>query len=249
MLRGAKAIVFIWLCFILGSGGCKSAAKATPIAQSPVPTWPIPLPTIMDRGLLYGEPCDPPCWEDITPGISSESDVIEALERLEEEGRIKSYARTSDTHYWALFPSGDTLNIGFVDGIVSILALGYNRLTFDYRVKQVIECFGEPEAYGGYSNFARDSCPCDDWDDSEIYNTYLDDAGYLLYPSRGVAVFVGIPNDYLGCVCPEMYASPIYYFSPVSLADIIQENDDSTPGILTWDKENIIQWHGYGPGY
>lgn len=224
MIKGARVIFLAWLCLILGGGGCKSVTTATPTVQfTPLPTLPIPLPTIMDPGLLYGEPCDPPCWEGIIPGVSSEGNVIQVLEQLERDGRIKSYTKTRDTHYWAQFPSGDTLNVGFVDGIVSILVLGYNRLSFDYRVKQVIDQFGEPEAYGGYSNFARDSCPCDDWDDSEVYTERSADVGYLLYPSQGVAVFVDIPNNYMGCVCPEMYASPLYYFSSVPWADIIQE--------------------------
>jgi hypothetical protein len=180
------------------------------------------------------------------PGISSEEDVMRILGQLEAEGRIASYTKLSDTHCLAQFPSGGSLGVALIDGYVRNLTVGYEA--FDYRVRQVIERFGEPEAYGPYSNFNRSDCSCENWDDSVVYSA-PSTGGYLVYPSQGVTVRVRIPGGYIGCICPEMKAGVLYYYQPRSLAYALQEGRTPAFGGIDWSSEDLVQWHGYGPGY
>jgi hypothetical protein len=196
----------------------------------------------IDRGLLYGEPCAPPCWEGITPGVSSKEDVLRILDQLESDGGIESYT------VWNFRAEGrfGTVYIGFdddehVDGI---------RLHpwFDYRVKQVIDQFGEPEAYASPSRLEREDCPCQNWDD-EIYERAPSGGGYLLYPSQGVTVRIRIAEGYTGCVCSEMETAVLYYYVPRSLADALEEGRTPAFDWADWSSADLVQWHGYGSGY
>ncbi|HUW14593.1 MAG TPA: hypothetical protein VM537_33040, partial [Anaerolineae bacterium] len=36
-------------------------------------------PPPVDTSLLTGEPCEPPCWQGLTPGESTEEDVAEFM--------------------------------------------------------------------------------------------------------------------------------------------------------------------------
>ena len=203
---------------ILITSGCELATtrRATRTVQ---PTRTLPLPTVIDRGLLYGEPCDPPCWEGITPGHSSEEDVVRVLEQLKTEGRIERYTKMSDTDYlvtWSFFDMHIALEGKFVD----YMWINYNHLLgFDYRVKQLIKRLGEPEAYLLPFNLERNNCLCENWDDSRVY-AIPSTGGYLLYPSQGVTVFIEIPHHYEGCVCPEMKTSTFYVSTQPTLPQV-----------------------------
>jgi hypothetical protein len=248
MLNDTRVVFLVLLCLILVGSGCNAVKSQDTTAQptlKPHQGLSPPQPTVIDRGLLHGEPCNPPCWEGITPGISSKEDVVHIFDQLQLEGRIISYTLWNYRAEWA---SGATY-VTFDGEHVGDLQIHYDYLRgFDYRVKQIIERFGEPEAYAVFTDFERDNCPCDNWDDFEIY-AHPSSSGYFLYPSQGVTVLVKIPDGYTGCVCPEMKTAAFYYYQPRSLTNALQESNSPAFGWADWSGEHIVTWHGYGPGY
>lgn len=240
-----KITLCVLLCLMLVGVGCNSATPMRPTVQPSRP--PLPLPTAIDRGLIYGTPCNPPCWEGITPGITSTDEMVRIFEQLEAEGRIKSYWKLTGPFYLAEFPSGGTVDVLVGDGYVHSLSVSYMG-AFDYRVRQVIERFGEPEAYAVYSNLSRQDHPCETWDESDVY-THPSGGGYLLYPSQGVTVRIRIPDGYTGCVCPAVETAVFHYYQPRSLTDALQEGASPAFDGLDWNSEHLVQWHGYGCGY
>ena len=52
---------------------------------APTPT-PIGWPATAEAVLFGDEPCAPPCWQGITPGVSTEEDVLRILEQLKTAG-------------------------------------------------------------------------------------------------------------------------------------------------------------------
>jgi hypothetical protein len=44
---------------------------------------PIKQPAVIDRGLLYGDPCAPPCWENIVPVSMTREEVLEKLDMVQ----------------------------------------------------------------------------------------------------------------------------------------------------------------------
>jgi hypothetical protein len=100
LLKGNQIASVALFVLISVCGGCSSVQ---PTAATVQPTcmphgcytpgsW-TPVPTVVDRGLSYGDPCDPPCWERITPGVSSADSVVGIFDKLTGEGRLESYSR------------------------------------------------------------------------------------------------------------------------------------------------------------
>ena len=144
--------------------------------------------------------------------------------------------------------SGSKVYVILHSGYVDYIKVVYDLREFDYRVKQVIERFGEPEAYVPFSHSQREICPCAEWDDSRAY-TQPSTPGYLLYPSQGLTFGVAIADGYKGCLCPEMRISTLYYYQPRSLTKALQKEPGPVIRMNKYSQEDIVRWHGYGPGY
>lgn len=232
--------------FLALFSGCGLTATETDTLLPP--NVQMALPTPLDRGLLYGEPCSPPCWEGITPAVSSGEDVVRVMEDLLADGSIEDYTKESEKYYRAEFALGGTVEIRLDERFVSEIWLAYHGIK-SFRVSQVIERLGEPEAFAPYSRFdrAEDSRPCDAWDDG-IYRS-SPGPGYLLYPSQGVTVAVLIADGYEGCVCAEMCTAMFIYYPPMSLDDALEAGNTTAFNRWDWDREDVVPWHGFGCDY
>lgn len=244
------------LCSVLALRNCGPGIPATTLVKpSQVPT---PRTTVIDPGVLYDDPCALPCWEGITPGSSTEEDVVNILERLKKEGKIESYSshsRTSSQQSYLAIPSGPgggSIDIFFADdGYVSYFTLGYLG-TFDFRMKRAIERFGIPEAIvppRALKQFGTPApCSCENWDD-QLYNVAPGFNAILLYPSRGMSIGILIPPMYGGCLCPEMLTPGFSFYRATTLEEAL--NAARTPVFFNSDfsAEDLVPWHGYGDGY
>jgi hypothetical protein len=65
--------MMVLIVLLLGLSACKGTQQQTP---TPEPQTEI---DTGDGGLISGEPCGPPCFMGFSPGVSSESDVIDSL--------------------------------------------------------------------------------------------------------------------------------------------------------------------------
>jgi hypothetical protein len=101
---------------------------------------------LIDRSLLTGQPCEPPCWYGIMVGESDEDDVISVLSELQfVNQQTISKSVDNDILYWFSCSHPDDENCGdiiLVNGKVDrIIVSVHFRLTFE----QVVEKLGVPD--------------------------------------------------------------------------------------------------------
>jgi len=101
-----------------------------------------PVLNIDDGGLLSKNPCTPPCFWNITPGITTEESAINILETMGD---------VSKCYHWDKVKNGTekgigckNINIYFDDNaIVSTITF---TLSQEITVSEIIQNYGEPEA-------------------------------------------------------------------------------------------------------
>jgi len=247
MFKDTKGISLVLLCLAMFAGGCNGMAPGNAPSQSTSTPQPTPTPigwrATLEAALLYEEVCAPPCWQGITPGISSEQDVISILEQLKAKGKIEGYGKSTKSDTYFVFSPIGYMNIEFKDGHVQYMRSLYPYA--NYRVRQVIDRFGMPEAVAPRSRAPEDNQSCSWWNDS--FDKQPGQTSVLAYPSRGVTFAVRVVSH--GFICPEMLTEGVYYYSPTSLPEALKE--EGSPAFMRADlsNEDIVQWHGYGSGY
>ena len=101
----------------------------------------------IDRSILSGTPCAIPCWQGITPGVTTYGDALKVLQgnayvkqgSVEQAGGAASGGATWE---WTI-PSQRVLpRLTWSDGIVQEITLG---LPFELRAQEMIDRFGQPE--------------------------------------------------------------------------------------------------------
>lgn len=248
--REVAFLVLIYLSMLLFTS-CESPKTPSVTLPDVTPTatllageirgTPVKPPKVIDRGLLYGDPCSPPCWEDIVPGSTAREEVVQKLEQLKEEGFISDY---NTQMFYADFPEGGTVRFVFNDDYVDWMEI--NRYRLYYKVGQILTDFGEPEGVILRDKFSEGQ-PCSQWRDEFAWGRSTD--VYLIYPSQGVSFAVGIPDAFPNTICPQLEAFIFYYYQPRSLSEALAEERSPVFGVLSPTPEDIISWHGFGPGY
>ncbi len=92
------------------------------------------------EGWLTGQPCAPPCWEGITPGVTS---IDEALARVRQLGTNHVLYRPTikyPTILWG-WDHGGFGQIGTHAGVITEIYPGYE---LEYRLGDIVARFGEP---------------------------------------------------------------------------------------------------------
>ncbi len=101
----------------------------------------------VDNSIITGLPCAPPCWQGITPGVTSSDNALGILSNSPyiEKGSIKQAGTTTSggcTWRWRSSGRRGQPGLSWENGIVDTIQIG---LTFDFSVQEVIEKFGNPE--------------------------------------------------------------------------------------------------------
>jgi len=200
----------------------------------------------MEAVLFGDEPCAPRCWRGITPGVSTEEDVLRILERLKIVGVVEDYDRPSspgDFTHWVYLVGVDKVTIRLEDDRVEFIEGFY--LHIGYRIEQAIESLGEPEAVVPYYRM-NDRFSCEEWNDF-IATTVPPSPSWLLYPAQGITLVLDTPAP--GVICPQMFISGFLYYQPRSLAKALDEDGSPVFGFNITSQEDLVEWHGYGQGY
>lgn len=237
------SVSLICLCFILILGGCGIFPGFDPIN----PATQIPTEAGQTSEERIFATCAPPCWENITPGESTEEDVTRELDRLFSEGKIKPHKKSGGVFTAEVIRGGTPLKIVLEDKWV-VLIVVEDVMNPKTRVDDVIQQLGEPEAYLGELRLNQENCPCDPWDDA-LYEEAPSLYPNLIYPSKGLVITILVPVDTIGCVCPKTRAGLFYFFSPIALDDALNDPDHLLVQSFDLKRERIKQWHGYGSGY
>lgn len=181
--------------------------------------------------------CEPPCWANINPGKTTETDVRNILRDMSSVKKDSIFSRSLegfDGIYWK-FSNGSDGQVKVINGIV--WSLGFSsplneslHLTLD----QAIEKYGEPEYV------------------LSQYNPNIPDWGGVtfIYPKIGVMFSYAShveKNKYKGVLRPETPISSISYFSPEAYQEIYENFYIDPP---EWSAEivkaSMYPWKGYG---
>jgi hypothetical protein len=160
----------------------------------------------LDSGLFTGKPCKAPCWNGLTPGVSTAKDVNQFMQDL-------------STKNW---PARDTLvydtgckRVMIADQLGSPVKAFVNmnvdkdELTYIQSVHENMPALQQIIAHLGPPEYFR-----------AVHVIGLDGEEYMLtvyYPKQGVVFEVSVDLKDLGFIRPEMVVSGIEYFEPGEL--------------------------------
>lgn len=214
------------------------------------PTY-TPVPTVVEPGLAYGDPCKPPCWWGLIPGQASRQEAAQAIERLRASGWASYISEGPGGYSIQPLPSAPDGSV-LVSFYKEILKMVNGTILFYYPIGTVIEQFGEPEGLSVVKgNISKGSC--DEWEPPDPPTApVMSYAVPILYPRQGLAFLVLVPSSGLGLICPEMKVSAFCYYAPLPMREAL--NNDHLGNLCTIvpkgiTEQDLVKWHGFGPGY
>jgi hypothetical protein len=197
-------------------------------------------PPPVDMSLLTGEPCEPPCWQGLTPGESSEDDVNEFLEtsKLVNRGSVFHSDITTagsgvvgvSIQWLSSSARGRVQNCFAVHaGLLSHIFL---HPDYDLTLERLIERYGPPERYTAHLSGCERP-----WVDVTLY-----------YPTHGFTVYLTMrPDD--ATLKPESKVEKIWYFRAAPLEQFLELGREAGyfSSIPANAEEFGRDWQGYGP--
>jgi len=185
---------------------------------------------LTDRSIITGDPCRPPCWQGIEPGITSGEQALNILGDLfiVDPGSIKPNGTLESSGVlWDYRLGGKRRDAGmhWTSGVVQEIRLGIN---FDLTVEEVIDHFGTPENV----RVAGDGTP-------EFWYWLI----ILYYPEQGVE-WIAYTEEYSNLIEPVTSVEVIHLYSAKSLEARIREIEETYSVDL--DEDEFIPWEGYG---
>lgn len=234
-LAVAAAILLLSAC---QSGPGATLAGRTPRTPQQINT---PPPTVINRGLAYGEPCAPPCWEGLRPGISTRNDVQQTLEQLQDRGVIPAYSCSRGgctvTGVPGTFEGYVVVSV-IEDGLVSSIS---GDVGFDFTAQELFDLIGEPTFAYAVTGAGCTSC--------EPVGGVFDIPIHLLYPQLGAWFLLLIGDARAGCVCPDARVIAFEYFPPMTVEEAIDYLANVRYQERVTQESDLIRWHGFGSGY
>jgi hypothetical protein len=194
---------------------------------------------LVDRSLITGEPCGPPCWQGIIPGETTESEAMAILRTLffVDGDTIRVQGNTiywySDIENWP----GGGIEIG---GNRTVDWVDYG-LPYYLELQALIDARGEPEAFVFQTMLTGDG-----W--------YAGDFSFeLFWPEDGFSVYVYAHTEDPQMICevspftPEMPVYAVRYFEPVSSVEAHAELTGQTWLQSLIEEGYYHEWNGYQP--
>jgi hypothetical protein len=199
-------------------------------------------PPPLDTSLLTGEPCEPPCWQGLTPGESTEEDVAEFM-RTTRFVDIRTVYRSSFTRLtrdreevagvgiqWSSsLGLGPCNHLSIEEGVLKYITIcPYPGVTLG----RLIDRYGLPEKYiANLQGYERR------WVDVTLF-----------YPTHGFTVDLVLPPDD-ATLQPESTVADVWYFRAAPLERFIElgwEAGYFGTSPAKW-PEFLRDWQGYGP--
>lgn len=198
-------------------------------------------PPPLDMSLLTGEPCEPPCWQGLTPGVSTEDEVMDLLRTSElvdqssifrgEVTRGRGEVVGTTIQWWS---TANVSNLPRQFGNDSVIKEGLLQhmtiwLDAEVTVQDLMERYGVPD------NFTAWLEPVDP---PRVKVT-------LFYPRYGFQATLIIPRDDVR-LRPETEIVRVWYFRSASRMEgylrLCRE-----VGYPSASEDTLQDWHGYGP--
>jgi len=216
------AAVFLPLLILATSFGCRGA------------------PPPVDTSLLTGEPCEPPCWQGLTPGVSTEEEVREFVRTSElvDQSELYIRERTEDTgevvgvsvHWWSRantprVPTQFGNNVITRDGVVEEITV---FLDSDVTLADLLERYGEPHR----------------WSVTWVSIEMPDLDVTLYYPNHGFRAQLILPADDR-LLRPESIVHLVRYHVVVPPENFLELGPEA--GYFNaYEADSLRDWEGYG---
>jgi hypothetical protein len=147
-----KSRIRIWALLSLVLGFATGCACSPSLPPYDLPTR-VEDPDSVDKSLLTGEPCAPPCWYGLVPGESSADEVLSTLRSLP---FVDPDSIDEDFISWESSVSRAGYSIGRIrieEGKIRAIDID---LEYDLTLQELIDVLGEP---AGYEMIAHPSQP------------------------------------------------------------------------------------------
>jgi len=195
----------------------------------------------VDTSLLTGEPCEPPCWQGLTPGVSTEEEVNNFLlsSELVDQSSIFRGAVTLGTgevvgttiQWWSGANMSSVPRQFGNDFIIEDGLLQHMTIWVDCEatLQDLLERYGAPD------NFTAWMLP---YAPPNVKVT-------LFYPRHGFECTLLIAQDDVQ-LRPDSQIVRVWYFRSASQTrEYLRLSRDI--GYRTGGEDTLQDWHGYGP--
>jgi hypothetical protein len=179
-------------------------------------------PDIRDGGFLSGEPCGPPCFLGIIPGVTREE---QAARQLSQMGLYeKCYATNNESEGGLRGTLCYKAAITYFRGTDIVGAIGF-RPPQHLTVEMTITEYGEPDAVSVASNWFS-------WEKQPTTSMAL------IYQDAGTSVIVDLGQQ----------EGATFEIAPPTLIDWIDYSDNTFPSSSEYESsaKYLSPWHGYG---
>jgi hypothetical protein len=218
----AAAVVCVGLLILGICAGCRE--------QPPV-----------DASLLTGEPCEPPCWQGLTPGESTENEVVEFI-------RATKYVDPRTIYRGKVYRGGEVVGVSiqwrstaavsrsvesnaFVieDGLLESIVIYPDR---EVTLENVVERYGSPEKFRAFV--------------AGFHQPYVSLTVY--YPTHGFTADLELTIDDPR-LRPDSEVVRVWYFRAAPLERFVELACDA--GRFSGPPYKVLarlrDWEGYGP--
>jgi hypothetical protein len=199
-------------------------------------------PPPLDMSLLTGEPCEPPCWQGLTPGESTEEDVAEFMRatRFVDTCSVFRSSYTRLTRGGSEEVSGVVITWRSSGGLATCNSFSIEEGVLKYiticpypgvTLGRLIDRYGPPEKYEVIVPIG-----------GPLYYDVT-----LFYPTHGFTVDLVLPYDD-GALQPESEVAEVWYFRAAPLERFLELRYEAGSGGPTPGKllELLHDWEGYG---
>ena len=198
-------------------------------------------PPPLDTSLLTSEPCEPPCWQGLTPGVST-------LQEVNEFVRTSGFVNPQTLFRSGVYRGGERVGLSIEWGSAAGRGRGYNDFIvesgvlkyiiiypdYDLSLERLFERYGPPEKYVANLRGVERR-----WVEVTLY-----------YPTHGFTVeLVRRYDDTTLTLKPESRVASVWYFRAAPLERFLELGCEAGIYGGTPDDwlESLRDWPGYGP--
>jgi hypothetical protein len=197
-------------------------------------------PVPVDTSLLTGEPCEPPGWQGLTPGVSTEEEVEEFLRSSElvdqssifrgEVTRDRGEVVGTTIQWWS---AANMSNVPRQFGNDCLIMGGFLQdliiwLDSQVTLQDLLERYGEPAKFTAWLE--------------GVESPYVKVT--LFYPRRGFEATLIIRQGEVE-LRPDSEIARVWYFRSASQMDEYFRLRREIG--YQWSEDLLQDWHGYGP--
>lgn len=188
--------------------------------------------------LLEDTLCEPPCWQNIVPGVSSSEDALNTLRETTLLASTPSAVPRKIDDVWSdsswVFLDSLSEELGWITYFNDRVAYIQFHVNNNLRIGEMINFYGKPELFSVISG----------WNDSRWLEVRW------IYPAKGVLVthfdHNWRPEGNFASITPDLPVNDVYYFDP-DLYDTLVETVFFQLTSQEVVQESIQPWVDYGP--